>query len=501
MTPNRLATKVALTATIPAATVRTNGEGTTHLFVHSRNSQNIWGPPLDVPLVVDVTAPRVNAASVGPNPTHGVLSSKAYPGYLVVSTEVEDRDAGGATQSNVTGAEAFLDPGSAPAFGKGLTLIAVDGAFDSPNEQAYGLIPLTQVKALPAGEHTVFVHAKDAAGNWGGLTGDNALVRLLVDKTAPVLGTMTGSPSPTNGATTLTLSAGVTETVLPSYVGPRFQGAEFWTCTTDPGAVKATPVQMTETSTGGGVTAAIPLAGISSGAVQFNLRVQDAAGNWSNAASATVQVVRPDAIFSDTFTTSLSSWSARIRLVAGTTAAGIPNDGTNVGLAATVGRGNAPAYVVDETPVNESTYHAKFSFHPNTLTTGAGGTAWATVFEGRTATGQAFAVQYHRVGTGATTGQLRIVMNRNVLGNSTGPAQTLTAGAHTVRVDWAQGTVGTLKLTVDTTLRDTRTGNNTGAAMQVQSARLGVIATTTNTSTMAGTAWFDSFTSTRNSIP
>ena len=58
-----------------------------------------------------------------------------------------------------------------------------------------------------------------------------------------------------------------------------------------------------------------------------------------------------------------------------------------------------------------------------------------------------------------------------------------------------------MKLTVDTTLRGTLTGNNTGAAMQVQSARLGVIATTTNTSTMAGTAWFDSFISTRNSIP
>src|SRR6478735_3974107 len=408
MSLNRQAAKVALTATVPAATVLAAGEGTTHLFVHSRNSQLIWGPPLDVPLVVDVTAPRVNAASVGPNPTNGVLSSKAYPGYLVVSTEVEDRDAGGATQSNVTGAEAFLDPGSAPAFGKGLTLIAVDGAFDSPKEQAYGLIPLTQVKALPAGEHTVFVHAKDAAGNWGGLTGDNALVRLLVDKTAPVLGTMTGSPSPTTGATTLTLSAGVTETVLPSYVGPRFQGAEFWTGTTDPGAGKATPVQMIDSGTG--VSATIPLAGIQSGQVQFNLRVQDAAGNWSNVASVTVQVVRPNAIFSDTFTTSLSSWSQRIRSVAGTTAAGIPYGSGNVGLAATVGARNAPAYVVDDTPVNESSYLAQFSFHPNTLTTGTNTTAWATVFEGRTTTGQAFAVQYHRVGA-TGNGQVRTVMS------------------------------------------------------------------------------------------
>ena len=99
--------------------------------------------------------------------------------------------------------------------------------------------------------------------------------------------------------------------------------------------------------------------------------------------------------------------------MAGTTAAGIPLGGGNVGLAATVGARNAPAYVADDTPVDETTYRAQFSFHPNTLSTGTSTTAWATVFEGRTATGQAFAVQYHRVGTGATTGQLRIVMNRN----------------------------------------------------------------------------------------
>jgi len=39
----------------------------------------------------------------------------------------------------------------------GLSLIAVDGAFDSPTEQVYGLIPLTQVKAMTAGEHALVV--------------------------------------------------------------------------------------------------------------------------------------------------------------------------------------------------------------------------------------------------------------------------------------------------------------------------------------------------------
>ncbi|MBW8732684.1 MAG: hypothetical protein JF622_17415, partial [Terrabacter sp.] len=163
---------------------------------------------------------------------------------------------------------------------------------------------------MTPGEHQVYVHGKDAAGNWGSLTASNALVRLFVDKTAPVLGAVTGSPNPTNGSATLTLSAPVTEAPVPTYVGPRFQGAEFWTGTTDPGAGKATRVQVTDSGTG--VTAAIPLAGIQPGTVSFNLRVQDAAGTWSNASSVTVQVTRPNAIFSDTFNSnSLSSWSAR----------------------------------------------------------------------------------------------------------------------------------------------------------------------------------------------
>ena len=57
----------------------------------------------------------------GPTRPTGCSARKANPGYLVVSAEVKDRDAGGATQSNITEAEAFLDPGAAPAVGKGLS--------------------------------------------------------------------------------------------------------------------------------------------------------------------------------------------------------------------------------------------------------------------------------------------------------------------------------------------------------------------------------------------
>ncbi|MGO4597209.1 multicopper oxidase domain-containing protein [Terrabacter sp. 2RAF25] len=505
MTLNRSATKVAETGSIPAATVKGLGEGTTQVWVHSRNSQNIWGPAVPVDLVVDLTAPGVNASTVGPNPTNGVVGSKSYPGYLVISADLEDRDAGNGLQSNIVAAEAFVDPATTtPTGGTGLTLIAVDGKLDSPSEQVYGLIPLTQVRAMAGGEHRVVVRGRDAAGNWGSLTANNALVRLLVDKTAPVLGALGGTLNSTNGTATLTLSATATETPPTGYVGPRFQAAEYWTGTTDPGAGKGTRVQVTDANNV--VSAAIPLDGIAGGSVQFNLRVQDAAGNWSNVASKVISVVRANAIFSDTFDSgNLSAWTSITNVARAVVdaAAGNPVRAGNYGLAVRLpgGTSNGPAYVTDDSPLNETTYHAQFSFNPNTLVTG---TAWVTVFEGRTATGQAFAVQFQRNTSGTTSArQLRVVMNRNVLGNTTGASITAAnaAGAHTVRVDWSQGTGGSLRFVVDGTARYTLTGNNTGTAMQVQSARLGITAGTTTATTLAGTAWFDSFVSTRISIP
>jgi hypothetical protein len=286
---------------------------------------------------------------------------------------------------------------------------------------------------------------------------------------------------------------------VTGYVGPRFQAAEYWIGTTDPGAGKGTRVQVAD-GTDGVVTATIPLDGITAGSVQFNLRVQDAAGSWSNVTSTVVQVTRANAIFSDTFDSgNLSAWTSVTNAARAVASLAAGNPAGSYGLAVTLpgGGSNAPAYVTDNSPVDETTYHAQFSFNPNTLLTG---TAWVTVFEGRTATGQAFAVQFQRNGTNGSR-LLRVVMNRNLLGNTTGASYAVAAGAHTVRVDWAQGTGGSLRFVVDSSVRYTLSGNNTGTAMQVQSARLGITAGTTTASTMAGTAWFDSFVSTRVSIP
>lgn len=498
VTLSRVATVVSEDAVIPAATVKALGEGTGphHVFVHSKDSLGLWGPPLDLLLPVDLTGPGVEAASVGPNPSNGILTDRSHPGYLVVSARITDRDAGGALQSVVTAAEAFLDPTVAlPAGGTGLQMIPVDGAMDTTTENVYGLIPISQVRSLTNGTHRVFVRGRDAAGNWGTLFG----VDLIVDKVPPVLGAVVAAPNPTNGAANVTLTAPVNEV--------SFATAEFWIGTVDPGVGKGIRVPVSLVGTN--IVVTVPLAGIPIGVQRFNLRVQDLAGNWSNAVNTTVTVTRPNAIFSDTFDSgTLAAWSASTGGVSVTAAAGIPAGGTNRGLQVTLpgGTGNALSFVTDTTPSVENSYHASFSFNPNTLTSGVNPNSVFTLFEARSGTGaQIFTVQFHRTGGVA---QVRTVIRTGATGATStfGAWVTVTDVAHTLQVDWLAGPAtgagaGSLRLLLDGVVATTQTGNT--AALRIETAVLGVTAGVSSApaSSMAGTAYFDSFVSTRFTLP
>ncbi len=480
ITPNRVAAVVSEDATIPAATILGLGEGIQHVFVHSHDSLGLWGPPLDITLPVDLTGPGVDGADVAPNPTNGVLTTLAHPGYLVVSATISDPSSGG-VQNAVTDAEGFLDTVGAP--GTGFQLAAVDGAMDGSTESVSGLIPISQVKALSNGTHHVSVRGQDAAGNWGPIYAMN----LIVDKTAPVLGAVTGSPSPTNGAATLTLTASVSETTIGI--------AEFWLGTTDPGVGKGTSAAFSVV--GGNVVVTVPMAGIPSGSTRFNLRVQDTAGNWSKAVNTTVTVLQ-NVIFSSGFSVAAApfGWSSSTGALTVTTAAGIPSGGGNTGLQVTLAGNNTNGarYVTDTSPTAETAYHASFAFNANTLTSGNNANSVITLFEGRTANAQVFAVQFHKTGG---VNQIRIVMQRSSGGALTGGWVNLAAGAHTIRVDWASGTAGSLTLQLDGGLASTLTGNT--STLRVETARLGLTAGVTNT--MTGSAFFDSFVSTRFTLP
>ncbi|HEX3003699.1 MAG TPA: multicopper oxidase domain-containing protein [Angustibacter sp.] len=480
MTLNKVAPLVAESATIPAATVVGLGDGPHTVYVRSHDTGGLWGPTHSIELMVDLTGPEVDAADVGPNPTNGILSDKGNPGYLLVSAHLTDPQGVGGSQSTLRDAEAFLDlaAGAQPAGGSGLQLMAVDGSMDTSDESVYGLLPLSQVKALSNGTHRVYVRGQDAAGTWG----DFYAVDLVVDKTAPVLtGALTATPNPTAGAVAFSLTAAVTE-------ANSISAAEYWIGATDPGAGRGTSTSVAMSATGTQLSVDVPTANLARGAQRVNLRVKDLAGNWSNVLYTTVTVQPPNAIFSDDFETgSMAAWSSSVGTgglaVTGTAALG----GTN-GLAVTPS-GGAPSYLVDATPSAEPTYHAQFAFNGNTLVGGV-----TTVFQGVSSSNAlVLAVQVRKSGGSyQARGVLRRSNGRNLIGSWV----PLGTGTHTVRVDWAAATAGTLGLSVDGVSKQLLTADN--ATLRVETARLGAV---TVASTTHGTAYVDSFESTRNTLP
>jgi hypothetical protein len=145
--------------------------------------------------------------------------------------------------------------------------------------------------------------------------------------------------------------------------------------------------------------------------------------------------------------------------------------------------------VVDNTPLGERTFHAKFDF-----TVGAFNARNATVdlFQARgTADTAVLTVQYRRNGN---NNQFRLGLLR--AGAWTYTAWVNASGG-TVRVDWSSAANGSATLTVGTVTIGTLTGNT--SAYTVESVALGLVASTGGTTT--GAATFDNYASTRFTAP
>jgi Multicopper oxidase len=449
------ATASAESATIPAVVVAALTEGRHSVLVHTRDSFGLWGPTASVDLVVDRTVPTLQSAAVTPAVTNGSNGSVADPTDLRVDATFTDPVVG-AVNSPIAAAEGFLDiPG---ASGSGFTFQALDGGFDSASETTFGLLPLTELTGLADGTHTVWVHARDAAGNWG----PPVTVQFTVDRTGPSVSGLTASPNPTNGAATVALTATATDALST------VAGAE-WFDGTDPGAGHGTAM----TVSGSALSASISTAGLAAGTHTLRVRARDSLGNWGPVASVTLTVV-PNAIFADAFASrNTSAWSQTI---------GSPSAASGALVATGTG------YVVDNTPVGEHSFHAKFDFTVGTFNARS---ATVDLFQARGAAGTAIlTVQYRRNGT---ANQFRLGLLRNGAWAYTG---WVNAAGATVRVDWSGATAGSATLTVGTVTIGTLTGNT--SAYTVESAALGLVASTGATS---GSATFDNYASTRFTAP
>jgi hypothetical protein len=150
------------TATIPAGL----SMGPHTVSVRSQDAFGNWGSAATITLqVTDTVAPVTSGVSASPNPNNGGQGYNTSVPAVRVFASFSDVATG---NSNIAAAEGFLD--TVGATGTGFVFVASDGSFNSPSETGFGDIPLAVIGGLSQGNHTIYVHAKDAAGNWGAMS-------------------------------------------------------------------------------------------------------------------------------------------------------------------------------------------------------------------------------------------------------------------------------------------------------------------------------------------
>ena len=224
-----------------------------------------------------LTSFQSNADTVGPTTSGGTATPGLGTGSspVTVSAEASDAQSGG---TDVVAAEYFVDAIGADGSGTAIPL-----GVPAPTVSLSTDLSPELLGTLSQGTHTVWLHAQDAAGNWGGAVS----AAFVLDGVAPSLTSPTAGPSPTQGATSVDLYAGVEET------GSGLSRAE-WFAGTDPGLGNAAPM----TIGGSGpytLSAAVDVSAWPVGSRTITLRAQDAAGNWSDAVTVSVEVTTASA--------------------------------------------------------------------------------------------------------------------------------------------------------------------------------------------------------------
>jgi hypothetical protein len=172
------------------------------------------------------------------------------------------------------------------ADGTGFPYVASVGSFDSLNETGFADIPLTTVNQLADGDHTIFVHSRDAVGNWG----LPSSTTLTIERTDPVVSAVAVSGT-TDGTVLVDLTATATD---PGIISSDIVLAE-WYAGADPGTGNGTPMAFAPNGPDWDLTAQIDANGWVPGAYTISVRARDAAGNWSATDSAMLTVTAPPA--------------------------------------------------------------------------------------------------------------------------------------------------------------------------------------------------------------
>ncbi len=144
------------------AETRWQEQTTPIIYVRAMDESGKWGPTQSIKINVtgsaadDTKGPATIVAGTNPRGITDGLSS------VLLTANIDDGvdNRGG---SQIVATEYFIDtPGPN---GTGASMHAVDGIFDSMSESVAGTISTEDWEENS--EHTIYVHGKDAAGNWG----------------------------------------------------------------------------------------------------------------------------------------------------------------------------------------------------------------------------------------------------------------------------------------------------------------------------------------------
>ena len=205
--------------------------------------------------------------TAAPNPNNGATGVNSGNPSVRVRAAFDDL-----SPSTIKTGELFID--TVGADGSGVPMAPSDGIFDTVSELGYADIPLTTIAQLSQGDHTIYVHGKDSAGNWGG----TASVVLVIDKIGPTTSGVTLTP-PAANAQAVTVSADASDVASGNSV---VTGGEFFVDAVgaNGSGTAMSAAAATSNTTITGTIPAAAVAALSVGNHTVHVHGRDAAGNW-----------------------------------------------------------------------------------------------------------------------------------------------------------------------------------------------------------------------------